>query len=86
MVLDDTATQTKITRLRTLEDALSAKRRSIRDAIECLNMTIPDTIKRTGSADIIKNKYNEQTGADFTDAEREAIHAIWDAKATTLLA
>ena len=84
MVLDNDATEAKIKRLRTLEDATSVKRRSIRDVIMCLELTIPDTIKRDGG-DVVKNKYNEQTGADFTDAEREAIHTIWSPKADTLL-
>ena len=86
MVLDNDATQAKIDRLQVLEKSISDKRRKIREAMGCLELTIPDTIKRDGSPDIIKNKYNTQTGTDLTDTEREEIHAIWSPKSDALLA
>ena len=85
MVLDHEATKAKIERLRELENAINTKRRQIRETISCLDDTVPDKITREGE-NITVNKYNRQTGADFTDDESETIHAIWDAKADALLA
>ena len=65
MVLDNDATQAKIDRLQVLEKSISDKRRKIREAMGCLELTIPDTIKRDGGPDIIQNKYNTQTGTEL---------------------